>query len=473
MQPPTQSVAVPPDPSRDGRLPLLDLLIVTGCGAVIRFANVKTHFRAVMELQHSSLNSGTLPIRIPGERIVNGQGERLARRRYQKGQLLLVGSKKQKRWYGRWYEDQIDAGRVHRIRRQVLLGLLKDFPTKKLAQREMDNRLSQINSLAYRARPTATFSEFAGRWETAIIPQLKPSTAINYRSHLRRHLKPYFGSYSLNDIGPEMVQTFVSKLDVNPLTARHILNTFQSLWRSAKGWGYVSTNVTEGIRLPGRILSERRHFSLEEMRNIIAIASEPYKTCFWLAAETGMRAGELCGLRWQDIDFENSIVSVVQTAWWGNLQTPKTKGSVRRFSISGELTTHIQVRLRAWRSNQHGLIFATRNGSAWQCRKPLRQLQEVLKRLGLPNAGLHAFRHSQVTIAERCGVPLKTIQNRVGHGNAETTLLYSHAIGEDDRNFSGWLGPQLKPNHVQNPLISDANGRKLSIVRSEVIEKMG
>jgi integrase len=386
---------------------------------------------------------------------------------------VLVGSKKQKRWYGRWYEDVIKAGQVHRIRRQDFLGSLKDLPTKKLAQREMDSRLAEVNSLTYRARPIASFSEFADRWESAVLPQLKPSTAINYRSHLRRHLKPFFGSFPLRDIEPEMVQTFVSKLDVNPLTARHILNTFQSLWRSARSWGYVSTGVTEGIRLPSRILNERRHFSLEEMRNIIAVASEPYKTCFWLAAETGMRAGELCGLRWQDVDFEHSMVNIVQTAWWGNLQTPKTKGSSRRFSISGELTAHIYARLAAWHPNQQGLVFATRSGRAWQCRKPLRQLQEILKRLGLPNAGLHAFRHSQVTIAERCGVPLKTIQNRVGHGNAETTLLYSHAIGEDDRNFSGWLGLQLNPNHVQNPLISDANGRKLSIVRSEVIEKMG
>lgn len=186
-----------------------------------------------------------------------------------------------------------------------------------------------------------------------------------------------------------------------------------------------------------------------------------------------MRAGELCGLRGQDVDFDQLIVSVVQTAWWGRLQTPKTKGSRRRFSISDDLAAHIQVRLRAWPPNRYGLIFATRNGTPWQCRKPLRHLQAVLKERGLPNAGLHAFRHSQVTVAERVGVPLKTIQGRVGHGSAETTLLYSHAVGEDDRKFSAWLGSQLNPNPRPKSPDSVVNGRKLFIVSTEVTEKVG
>jgi hypothetical protein len=151
--------------------------------------------------------------------------------------------------------------------------------------------LAVVNSPTYRARPTATFSESADRWEAAVIPQLKPSTAINYRSHLRRHLKPFFGSYSLREIGPEMVQAFVSKLKANPLTVRHVLNTLQSLWRSARTWGYVLTDVTEDVRLPDRLLSERRHFSGEEMGRIIAAAPEPYKTVSgWLRKRECVRA---------------------------------------------------------------------------------------------------------------------------------------------------------------------------------------
>jgi integrase len=401
-------------------------------------------------------------------RSTDYQGKSLARRRFQRGQLLLLGCK-EKRWFGRWYEDVVESGQVRRIRRQEFLGTLKDYPTKKLAARELDARLGTINSPAYRARPTSTFTQFADRWEATVVLHLKPSTAINYRSHLRRHLKPFFGNYELKDMTTEMSQAFVSKLKVNPTTVRHVFVTFQSLWRSARTWGYVTQDITKGVRLPGRVMSERRYFSLEELARIIVATPEPYRTCFWFAAETGMRAGELCGLRWQDIDFSQRTVSVTQTAWWGHIQTPKTKGSVRRFSVSVELLNHLQAQLRVWTPNPLGLIFATRNGTAWSCRKPLRKLQAVLKELGIAAAGLHAFRHSQVTIAERAGVPLKTVQGRVGHGSTETTLLYSHAVGEDDRKFSAWLGSQLRPK----PEVLDANGRKLFIVRPDVIEKLG
>src|SRR6202050_1030217 len=409
---------------------------------------------------------------LPSGRSVSGRGEAVARRRYQKGQLLLLGSK-EKRWFGRWYEDVLESGSVRRVRRQEFIGTQKDYPTRKLAIRELDKRLTVVNNPAYRARPTASFAEFAVRWEATVVPQLKASTAINYRSHLRCHLNPFFGAYRLADITPEMVQRFVSNLKVNPLTIHHIFVTLQSLWRSARAWRYVADDVTEGVRLPRRIPAERRHFSIEEMSSIIATAAEPYRTCFWLAAETGMRAGELCGLRWQDVDLEQRLVSVVQTAWQGRIQTPKNAASVRRFSLSAKLIAYLRSRLPSWTPNPYGLIFATRNGTAWQCRKPLRQLQSVLKQLQLPNAGLHAFRHSQITVAERAGVPLKTIQSRVGHSSHETTLLYSHAVGEDDRKFSGWLGEQLNPMCVQNSGVSDANGRELLVASPQVIESVG
>ena len=157
--------------------------------------------------RRTSTKAGRVP------RAVNGQRENnpLARRRFQRGTLLLLGSKKEKRWYGRWYEDALlESGQVRRIRVQQLLGTLKDFPTRKLAVRELDKRLETINSPVYRARPTATFAEFARRWEADVVSLLKPSTAANYKMHVRRYLVPFFGKEQVKDIGPEMVQRFVA-----------------------------------------------------------------------------------------------------------------------------------------------------------------------------------------------------------------------------------------------------------------------
>ena len=114
----------------------------------------------------------------------------MARRRFQRGTLLKLGTAREPRWYGRWYEDVIVQGKVRRIHRQEFLGTVKEFPTKRLAMRELDGRLQTINSPVYRARPTATFAEFAKRWETEVVSQFKPSTASNYRMHLCRAPRP-------------------------------------------------------------------------------------------------------------------------------------------------------------------------------------------------------------------------------------------------------------------------------------------
>jgi hypothetical protein len=132
--------------------------------------------------------------KVPSRTVNEAKEVSLARRRYQRGTLLLLGTKTEPRWYGRWYEDVlVSGGQVRRIRRQEFLGTTEDFPTKKLAMRELDARLGTINSPTYRARPTATFAEFAKRWESDVVSQLKPSTASNCRMHLRVHLVPFFG----------------------------------------------------------------------------------------------------------------------------------------------------------------------------------------------------------------------------------------------------------------------------------------
>src|ERR1700734_2469054 len=163
-----------------------------------------------------------LSARIAPRRIDGPMEGKLARRRFQRGTLLLRGTKREKRWYGRWREDVIVEGRVHRMRRQEFLGTLEDFPTKKLALRELDRRLETINSPVYRARPTATFAEFARRWESDVVSMLKPSTASSYRMHLRAHLIPYFGKHQLRDIDAGFVQRFIANQRSSPKTVRNL-----------------------------------------------------------------------------------------------------------------------------------------------------------------------------------------------------------------------------------------------------------
>lgn len=373
----------------------------------------------------------------------------MARRRYQKGRLFLRGSKV-KNWIGRWREDMLQTdGTVRRSEKAEVLGTLAEYPTRKLAQRALDERLAIVNNPAYRARPTATFAEFATRWETTVLPQKARSTQTSYRSHLRRHIKPFFGPHLIKDIQPELVQAFISRVKLAPKSLRNLKVTFQSMWASARAWRYVAHDVIEGLALPRLRHRPQAFFSAEEVIRILAAASEPYKTFFWLAAETGMRAGELCGVRVDDLDLERGLVFVRQSAWRGKLQAPKTESAIRRFSVSPQLIEHLHGYLLGWRPNTEHLLFATRNGTPFdQNMLVKRKLHPVLRQLGIPCAGLKAFRHANMTLLDRIGAPLKVRQERVGHSDSRLTLgTYTHIASEDDRRVAEALGRMLCPTN--------------------------
>jgi hypothetical protein len=141
----------------------------------------------------------------------NERGESLARRRYQRGTLILKertdanGRTDNERsiWIDRWREDEIREGRVSRVRKYEELGSKADFPSRRLALRELEKRISSINDPSYRARPVSSFELFAERWQNIVLVQHKPSTQSTIRSHIRKYLTPHFGQLQLRDIQPD------------------------------------------------------------------------------------------------------------------------------------------------------------------------------------------------------------------------------------------------------------------------------
>jgi integrase len=366
---------------------------------------------------------------------------RVSRRRYQHGQLLLIGES----WFGRFYIDEIVDGNLRRYRPQKFLGTLRDYPTKRLAQRALEQQLRSVNNLNSRPRPTATFAEFAGKWEVSVLRQLKPSTEQNYRVHLRKHLVPFFGPQQLKDVDPESVQRFVASIKASPKTTRNIVVTLKSLWRSARAWGYVSHDIFAGVVCPRSRRPQRYFFSPEDVRRIVCVAKEPHRTFYGLLAETGLRVGELCGLTVDDVDLDRGLLVVRQSAWRGKLVGPKTVNSVRVVNLSPQCVDRLRQFLKTWRPNENGLLFASRNGTPWDGNmQRKRRFRSVLKKLNIQvpkGNGFHAFRHANAVLMDRLGVPMKVRQQRLGHGDATVTLgIYTHAVGEDSLKAASELG---------------------------------
>lgn len=370
----------------------------------------------------------------------------MARRRYQKGSLLpKSGLPKNGLWIGRWREDVIQPdGTIRRPYRWEVLGTTRDCPTRKLALRALEARLSTINSPTYRARPTARFAEFANQWDATVLSQHKCSTQSSTRSQLRKWLLPQLGSVALKDLDGQRLQSFVSNCKCNAKSVRNLVATLRMMWTSARSWGYVAHDPFDGLVLPRRGLVQTFAFSLEEIKRIVDSANEPYKTFYAILAETGIRGGEICALRVADLDLENAVIYVRQSVWRGQIQTVKSKKGNRRFPISPELVEHIRVYLLTWRPNTLGLLFATKNGTPWDhslVRK--RKFHPLLRKLGIPQCGFHAFRHGNATLLDQIGAPMAVRQNRLGHADAQTTMGYTHAVTADERRIAGELGKIL------------------------------
>ena len=122
----------------------------------------------------------------------------------------------------------------------------------------------------------------------------------------------------------------------------NVLSTLASIPLTAKGWGYVCQMVDyKCLTLPTEeVQTEARFFTVEEVGKIIAAAREPYKTMFMLLAMTGMRAGEMLGLQWPDIDFEKGFLNIRRSAWYGRVQTTKNKTARRSFHYLAYLRRH-------------------------------------------------------------------------------------------------------------------------------------
>jgi integrase len=376
-------------------------------------------------------------------------GDDMARRRYQRGHLFLRG-KDHKVWIGKWREDVVlPDGSVHRVRKSETLGTVKDYKTRRLAERALEQRLAEANSLTYKPRPAATFSEFAKKWQADVLSQHKRSTQSADRSRIRKHLFPEIpelGELCMKDISREVLQTFVARKGktLSPKSVRNLIALLGEMWVQAKADSYTQIDPFVSLVLPDTELINERCLSLDEMRLVIDTAAEPYKTYYWILAETGIRCGEACGLAIPNLLLDLGAIKITQKVWRGKIETVKSKKGNRLCEISPQLAEHLRGYLRSWRPNRLGLLFATGNGTPWDAdlvRK--RKLYPLLKKLGIERCGFHAFRHGNETVMDGEGVPMATRQNRLGHSDARTTMKYTHVISEDGRKIAARIGELL------------------------------
>lgn len=373
----------------------------------------------------------------------------VARPRWQQGWLFQRG-KRNPVWVGRFREDALTADGV-RIRRErsVVLGPVSEIG-KRQAQRLLFERLAAINQGTHKPEVVITFERFVlERWEPNILPTLRPGTCRNYRSVIRHDLMPFFGAMKLSEIGRADVQMFLADKSkrVAPRTVLTLRNRLSKIFAVAIQWGYLQTNPAQGTQVPAlEDTRERLTLRPEQVRLLIDDLSEPYRTMILLAVLSGLRRGEIFGLRWKWVDFEAGAVTVAESIYMGHSAAPKTKASRRKVFVDAVVLEAL-AQLRPPNVQPDDFVFATERGTPLSPANILnRMLHPTCDRLKLPRVSWHAFRYTYTTWADASGESIKALQAQLGHTDSKLTLsVYTQPMPEAQRQVAGKVARVLLP----------------------------
>jgi integrase len=342
------------------------------------------------------------------------------RRRFQRGSVRLNKSKTL--WVGEYCEYILDGHGVEkRLRHQIVLSPAKADDRaigKREAMRLLQPYVDRVNvALAQpvRERKSATFEGFAAIWERDYLSLSKPSTRSGARSTLKR-LKAAFGRKDMRAIDAGDIQRYIAACmaeGLDPKTIRNHWGVVSLIWNAALAQKFVDALLPKP-KLPRRAKKKASFFTLSQVADIIDSSEGEERVLCWLFAETGMRSGELAGLMLDDLHGERLNIS--RSIWGSEEQSPKTNSSVRSIALSPQLVSLLWEQIARQRAKGSDRLFSLSTGSAldmnvWRRRK----LKPRLVSLEIPQAGFHAFRHFNVAMQDALRVPLKTIQERVGH----------------------------------------------------------
>jgi integrase len=344
-------------------------------------------------------------------------------------------------------------GVVGQVQRSVVLGRVTDLPTRRQAQAALDERVGPINRGQHVPQSVVTFGDFAEReWKRLVLPTLKLSTQHGYQMVLQKHLVPYWREWRLCDITKLDVQQFVLRKFDQQLawqTVRNAWIVLSSVLDAATEYGSLAVNPARGVKFPlAPPRTAPRILGGGDFAALLQQVDEPYRTMIGLVALTGLRIGELLGLRWRALDLTIGTLTVRESVFEGTVQQPKTQRARRTIPLGPHavqvLTDH---RGRSTRTTPDDFVFPNRRGEPLRESKLLeRVLQPAAVRAGLGRVTWHQFRHVHSSLLNDLGVPVKIAQEQLGHASVQTTLnIYTHVVDASHRRAIEQLEARLFP----------------------------
>lgn len=326
---------------------------------------------------------------------------------------------------------------------QRIRGSVSGYPTEAAARKAMTEARGKSSSTRPRRRGE-TVGPFLERWlEEVVRVKRREKTYWGYRSIVELHVTPALGGVVLTSLDRGTVQRWVDGQDAAPLTVRHRLDCLRSALSQAVRWDMIARNPARDIVLPAVRKRPVRALSFDDAQRIVeATEGEWFGPLVVAALYTGLRQGELLGLRLDDVTDDAITVHNALARLPGQhgtryvLDAPKSSSSRRTVPLVGPAPDTLRAaRRRALtQPNPHRLVFPRPDGRPIDGTRLTQDFQASLARAGLPRMRWHDLRHGWVSLMLASGVPLAEISPLAGHsGIAITADTYAHLTLDSKR----------------------------------------
>ena len=339
---------------------------------------------------------------------------------------------------GRW-EGRISQGKKENGKRKFLYIFGK-------SREAVRNKIDELRKNSIRST-SKTVDELFGEWYKSICYRVKESTLANYRTKALNHILPEFGHIPASDINSDKMYSFIEKKRNEGLSNRYIgdiIVLMKSVFKYAVKT-YCIYNPMEGVSLPRKKTSDIRLLDKKEQLCLEEYVSKIHNSTtlgITLAMTTGIRIGELCGLKWEDIHLEKRILTVSKTVQRIQLHEadrktkliitePKSESSKRIIPIPEAVVAF----LKEMRENDEDFVVSG-TSRVIEPRTMQYRFAKILKNVNLSSVHFHALRHMFASNCIRLGFDIKALSEILGHSSVEITLnRYVHSSFEQKTEY--------------------------------------
>lgn len=346
---------------------------------------------------------------------------------------------------GSRYSFVIDIGRdpITKKRKQKRVS---GFRTKKEAIQAMNKMINELQNGTYVEPSNETLAEFIESWLEHKKTTVSDSTYDFYESYTNNHIVPALGNVKLKDIKPITIQNFYNSLVKNSGLSLHSVAHVQRITKiilnHAVRLKVIRENPASDIDIVKVPKKEQKVWTKEQVDKFIEAArGHIHFIAFYLAVFTGMRQGEILGLKWDCVDFENRTIYVrraLKRSNGGELKDLKNTSSYRSIAMNDllyeELKKHKrkqnEIKLRMGQAyNDQGFVVATKVGTFVLHSNLSRAFRLICEKIDVPKIRFHDLRHTHASLLLSLKQHPKVVQERLGHSSIEMTMdIYSHMM---------------------------------------------